>query len=61
MGQYHVLIFCSSSDLQAIDKYENLRLKIKLGKDNWLPISYSNFYNFLRAVIQHRRLDDAIL
>ena len=39
----HVLIFFSLPDLQATDKYKNLCLKMKLGKDIWLQISYGQF------------------
>ena len=32
---------------------------MKLGNDIWLPISLSNPYNFLAAVVERRRLDAA--
>ena len=57
----HVLIFFSFPGLQAIDDYKNLRLKMKLGKGICLPFSWSNPYNFLTTVVQHRRLDHGIL
>ena len=42
---YQVLILLSFPDLQETDKYRNLRLKVKLGKDMWLLNSWSNFIN----------------
>ena len=42
----HVLIFFSFWDLQKTDKYKNLQLKMKLTKDIWLPISWSNPYSY---------------
>ena len=45
-------------DIFLIHKYKNLHLvKMKLGKDIWLPISWSNPYKLLTTVVQHCRLD----
>ena len=51
--------FSFPQDLQATHKYKNLQ-KMKLGKDIWLPITWSNPYNFLTIVVQHCRLHQMI-
>ena len=56
-----VLIFFSFPDRQVTDKYKNLCLRMKLGKNIGLPISWSNPYNFSAAVVQHPRLDHDFL
>ena len=55
-----VLIFFSFPDLLVTDKYKNVSLKMKLGKDIWPPMSWSNRYTFLSLVVQHHRLDHGI-
>ena len=45
-------MFFSFPDLQAAHKYKSLYLKMKLGKDIWLPITWLNPYNFLTAVVK---------
>ena len=43
---YNVLMLFSFSDLKAAHEYKNVCLKMKLRKNIWLPITWSNPYNF---------------
>ena len=54
-------MFCSFPDLKVAHNYKNFCLKMKLRKYIWLPITWSNLYNFWATVVQHCRLDHGIL